>query len=47
MAGVLGEGRVLIDREGRWEQLKAREPNRRARLATDVSLDDALPDLNL
>ncbi len=47
MAGVLGEGRVLIDREGRWEQLKAREPNGRARLATDVSLDDALPDLNL
>lgn len=47
MAGVLEEGRVLVDREGRWEQLKVSEPTWRDRAATEASLDDALSDLNL
>ncbi len=47
MVGVLEGGRVLVDREGGWEQLKAREPTWRDRAATELSLDDALPDLNL
>lgn len=47
MVGVLEEGRVLVDREGGWEQLRAREPTWRDRATMELSLDDALPDLNL
>jgi predicted nucleotidyltransferase len=48
MADALEQGRVLIDRDHRWPQLKAREATwrRRAR-ASDVPLEDAMPDLDL
>ena len=48
MADALEQGRVLIDRDNLWRQLKGRETTwrRRAR-ASDVPLEDAMPDLDL
>ena len=48
MADALEQGRVLIDRDHRWPQLKAREATwRRRASASDVPLEDAMPDLDL
>ena len=47
MADALEQGRVLVDRDGRWAQLKAREATwrRRAAKASGMPLARALPDL--
>ncbi len=48
MADALEQGRVLIDRDNRWRQLKSREATwRRRAKASDVPLEDAMPDLDL
>ena len=48
MADALEQGRVLIDRDGRWPQLKRREATwRRRAKASDVPLEQAMPDLDL
>jgi len=48
MADALEQGRVLIDRDNRWRQLKGREATwRRRAKASDVPLKDAMPDLDL
>lgn len=48
MRDVLEQGRVLVDRENEWSALRAALPRwrRRAR-AAEVSLVDAMPDLDL
>ena len=46
MADVLAHGRVLVDRDGLWPSLRARERTWKRRAgAQDVSLEDAMPDL--
>ena len=47
MADALEQGRVLVDRDGRWAQLKAREATwrRRAAKASGMPLARAMPDL--
>jgi predicted nucleotidyltransferase len=48
MADALAQGRVLIDRERTWPQLKSAERRwQRKALAEDMSLSDAMPDLGL
>ncbi len=48
MADALEQGRILIDRDGRWPALKSREATWRRRAASsDVPLEQALPDLDL
>lgn len=48
IADALEQGRVLVDRDGRWPQLKAREASwRRRAKAADVPLEQAMPDLEL
>lgn len=48
MADVLGQGRVLVDRDGAWTLLKAREVGWRRRASTeDVALGHSRPDLEL
>ena len=37
---VLRDGRVLVDREGRWEKLRGREPALRRRARAEPSLDE-------
>ena len=46
VADALEHGRVLVDRDGRWTELKAHEATwqRRAK-AADVPLEQAMPDL--
>jgi uncharacterized protein len=48
MVDVLEGGRVLVDREGRWSQLRSRAAawQRRAR-AEEIPLDQATPDLDI
>jgi predicted nucleotidyltransferase len=47
MSAALSEGRVLVDREARWPELKASEPRWRRRAAAgEIPLDDAMPDLD-
>jgi predicted nucleotidyltransferase len=46
MADALAQGRVLVDRDGRWPTLKASESTwRRRSTAEEVPLERALPDL--
>lgn len=48
MADALEQGRVLVDRDARWPQLKAREATwRRRAQASDVPLEQAMPELAL
>ena len=48
MLDVLTQGRVLVDRDGAWPALKGGEAGWRRRAAvTEVSLEDAMPDLEL
>jgi predicted nucleotidyltransferase len=48
MADALEQGRVLVDRDGQWPDLKAREATWRRRAASsDVALEHAMPDLEL
>jgi predicted nucleotidyltransferase len=48
MIDVLDSGRVLVDRDGLWPQLKAHENRwRRRAAAVDARLDQPLPDLPL
>lgn len=48
MRDVLEQGRVLVDREQEWSRLTARLPTwRRRAKATEISLIDAMPDLDL
>ena len=48
MLDVLAYGRVLVDREGLWARLKARERRwRRQAAAEDGPLEDSMPDLGL
>lgn len=48
MLDVLADGRVLVDREGLWPRLKARERRwRRQAAAEDAPLEDSMPDLGL
>lgn len=48
MAAALEQGRVLVDRDGRWPDLKATEASWRQRAAAaEVALEDAMPDLDL
>lgn len=48
MSDVLSDGRVLIDRDGLWAGLKARERQWRRRATSEnVALEDAMPDLEL
>jgi len=47
MADALDQGRVLVDRDGRWPALKASEPRwRRRAAAAEVPLEQAMPDLS-
>jgi hypothetical protein len=48
MADVLAQGRVLVDRDRRWPELKARTAAWRRRAAqSDLPLEDAMPELDL
>jgi predicted nucleotidyltransferase len=48
MADVLAQGRVLVDRDGYWPKLKAREAAwRRRAAASDLALEHVMPDLDL
>ncbi len=48
MADALEHGRVLVDRDGGWPQLKSRESMWRRRAASsEVPLEQAIPDLDL
>jgi hypothetical protein len=48
MVDVLGLGRVLVDRDGRWPRLRSRAPMwRRRAAAAEVPLDQAMPDLDV
>jgi predicted nucleotidyltransferase len=48
MADALDKGRVLVDRERRWAELKALEPRwRRRGEASNVPLEQAMADLEL
>jgi len=48
MADALKQGRVLVDREGRWSTLTARPARWRRRADTgDVPLEQSMPDLDL
>lgn len=48
MLDVLADGRVLVDREGLWPRLKARERRwRRQAAAEDAPLEDSMPDPGL
>ena len=48
MADALEEGRVLIDRDGSWRQLKRLEATwRRRAKAYEVPLEQAIPDLDV
>lgn len=47
MADALEQARVLVDRDGRWPALKARESTwRRRAAAAEVPLEQAMPDLS-
>lgn len=47
MVDALGHGRVLIDRDGRWPQLRAEAERWRSRAATvDIPLEDAMPEID-
>ena len=47
MAAALGRGRVLVDRERRWQELQSQLSAWQARAAeAEVPLADAMPDLN-
>jgi predicted nucleotidyltransferase len=46
MSAALSDGRVLVDREGRWPELRATEPDwRRRAAAAEIPLADAMPEL--
>ena len=48
MADALEQGRVLVDRGGRWPPLKRREATWRRRAASrDIPLEQAMPELDL
>ena len=48
MVDVLGQGRVLVDRDGRWAGLKTGEQGWRRRAAgQELALEDSMPDLEL
>jgi predicted nucleotidyltransferase len=47
MLDVLGEGRVLVDRERQWPQIIVAEPRIRRRAAGERSLEDVSRDLEL
>jgi hypothetical protein len=48
MADALERGRVLVDREGRWQELRPQLGAWQARAAeAEVPLADAMPDLKL
>lgn len=47
MVDALAGGRVLVDRDGMWPDVKAAEGSWRRRAAAQESLEDALPDLEL
>ena len=48
MVDLLGQGRVLVDRDGAWLGLKATERGwRRRAAAAEVALEDAMPDLEM
>lgn len=48
MADALEQGRVLVDRDGHWPNLKASEGTwQRQAAADDVALEHAMPDLDL
>jgi predicted nucleotidyltransferase len=47
MADVLGQGRVLVDRDQLWAALKAGERGFRRAADADVALEDAMADLEL
>ena len=48
MVDALEHGRVLVDRDGRWPALQAREATWRRRAASsDVPLEQAMPDLDV
>lgn len=48
MVDVLEDGRVLIDRDRRWDSLRAEARSWRARATqADVPLEDAMPDFDL
>lgn len=48
MTSALEQGRVLIDRDGRWPSLKASEATWRRRASSSaLSIEDAMPDLDL
>ena len=48
LAAALERGRVLVDRDRSWPELKATEPAwRRRAAAAETSLADAMPDLDL
>jgi predicted nucleotidyltransferase len=48
MADVLESGRVLVDRDGRWPQLRSEADASRSRAAAaEVPLENAMPDLDL
>jgi predicted nucleotidyltransferase len=47
LADALEHGRVLIDRDAHWPELKQDEPRWRERALAEVPLEDAIPDLDL
>ena len=47
MADVLERGRVLVDRDGRWQLLLSELASWRSRADHDVPLEDAMADLDL